>query len=163
MNARITTPATLVAALGCGLIAGVFFAFSTFVLPALAKLPAAQGTAAMQSINVVVLNKAFLGVFMGTMLLSLALAVISPFDWSSPAAKFRIAGAVFYVIGSFGVTMAFNVPLNDALAAIVPDTGEGPITWARYVHDWSIWNHVRGGASLLGSASFILSLFWRSA
>jgi len=42
---------TLVSALGCGLIAGVFFAFSAFVMKALARLPPAQGIAAMQSIN----------------------------------------------------------------------------------------------------------------
>ena len=43
---------TLFAALGCGLIAGVFFAFSTFVMKALARLPSGEGMAAMQSINV---------------------------------------------------------------------------------------------------------------
>ena len=43
--------ATLATTLGCGLNAGVFFAFSTFVMPALKRLPAAQGIAAMQSIN----------------------------------------------------------------------------------------------------------------
>jgi len=57
---------TLGAALGSGLIAGVFFAFSTFVMPALARLAPAQGVAAMQAINVAVLNRWFLGVFVGT-------------------------------------------------------------------------------------------------
>ena len=33
--------ATLATALGCGLVAGVFFAFSTFVMPALKRLPPA--------------------------------------------------------------------------------------------------------------------------
>lgn len=42
---------TLIAALGCGLVAGVFFAFSSFVMPALKRLPPAQGISAMQSIN----------------------------------------------------------------------------------------------------------------
>jgi uncharacterized membrane protein len=57
-----------VAALGCGLIAGVFFAFSSFVMRALARLPASGGIAAMQSINVAVLNPVFLGTFAGTAL-----------------------------------------------------------------------------------------------
>ena len=60
---------SLASALGAGLIAGVFFAFSSFVMPALAKLPAVQGVAAMQSINLVVLNRSFLGVFVGTAVL----------------------------------------------------------------------------------------------
>jgi uncharacterized membrane protein len=42
---------TLVAALGCGLMAGLFFAFSVSVMKALARLPSAEGIAAMQSIN----------------------------------------------------------------------------------------------------------------
>jgi len=40
---------TLFVALGCGLIAGVFFAFSAFVMKALARLSSAEGIAAMQS------------------------------------------------------------------------------------------------------------------
>jgi len=55
-----------VSALGCGLIAGVFFAFSTFVMKALAGLPTAQGIAAMQSVNVAVLNGWFFSAFFGT-------------------------------------------------------------------------------------------------
>ncbi|WP_010496926.1 hypothetical protein [Paenibacillus elgii] len=50
---------TYASALGSGLIAGLFFAFSTFVMSALARLPAEQGIAAMQSINVTVLNPLF--------------------------------------------------------------------------------------------------------
>ena len=63
----------IVALLGSALIGGIFFAFSNFIMKALAKLPAAEGIAAMQSINVVVLNKWFLGVFTGTALVSLLL------------------------------------------------------------------------------------------
>jgi uncharacterized membrane protein len=59
-------PLTLVAALGCGLIAGVFFAFSTFVMSALARLQPAQGIAAFQAINITVYNPWFMGTFLGT-------------------------------------------------------------------------------------------------
>jgi uncharacterized membrane protein len=57
---------TLVAALGCGLMAGLFFAFSVSVMKALARLPSAEGIAAMQSINVAIINPVFLAVFFGT-------------------------------------------------------------------------------------------------
>jgi uncharacterized membrane protein len=50
-----TAIAVMIALLGAAMIAGVFFAFSSFVMPALARLPAAGGISAMQSINVVVL------------------------------------------------------------------------------------------------------------
>ena len=51
---------TLLAILGCGMIAGVFFAFSAFVMKALARLPAEQGIAAMQAINVAAVTFAFM-------------------------------------------------------------------------------------------------------
>ncbi|MGD9741821.1 MAG: hypothetical protein AB7V53_04220, partial [Dongiaceae bacterium] len=53
---------TFLSALGAGLIAGLFFAFSSFVMAALARLPADQGVAAMQSINTAVLNPVFFAV-----------------------------------------------------------------------------------------------------
>ena len=57
---------TLVTLLGCGTIAGVFFAFSTFVMKALGRLPPEEGIAAMQSINVFAINSWFLVAFLGT-------------------------------------------------------------------------------------------------
>lgn len=54
-----TTIAIVAALLGAALIGGVFFAFSSFIMKALARLPSAEGVAAMQSINAVVLNRSF--------------------------------------------------------------------------------------------------------
>src|SRR5688500_9730511 len=54
------------AALGSGVIGGVFYAFSTFVMRALRRRPAGEAVAAMQAINVAVINPLFLGVFLGT-------------------------------------------------------------------------------------------------
>ena len=53
---------TFVTTLGCGLIAGLFFAFSVAVMQALARLPVAWGIAAMQSINSAILNPLFLDI-----------------------------------------------------------------------------------------------------
>ena len=79
----------LVSALGCGLIGGVFFAFSSFVMGALARLPPAQGIAAMQSINIVVINPVFLLAFMGTAVGCGALAVLSLLAWTTPGGRLR--------------------------------------------------------------------------
>jgi uncharacterized membrane protein len=62
----LTFTITLVAALACGLMAGLFFAFSVAVMKALARLPSAEGIGAMQSINVAIINPLFLAVFFGT-------------------------------------------------------------------------------------------------
>lgn len=75
---------TLFAALGCGLMAGLFFAFSTAVMEALARLPAAAGIAAMQSINVAILNPLFLATFLGTGAVCFVLMVVSLLSWRAP-------------------------------------------------------------------------------
>jgi uncharacterized membrane protein len=153
----IVTILTFAAALGTGLIAGTFFAFSVFVMGALGKLPAAHGIAAMQSINVVVINPVFLGVFMGTAALSLVLGIAAVLG-AAPAPGYLIAGALLYFAGCFLVTMLFNVPRNNALAAIAPDSPEGEVVWRRYLSEWTMWNTVRTIASLAATGFFILAL-----
>lgn len=81
MTDKILIVMEFIAALGAGLIAGVFFAFSAFVLKALSRLPVSAGIAAMQSINVVVLNPLFLGVFIGTAVLCAAMMVAALTRW----------------------------------------------------------------------------------
>ncbi|MGH8621875.1 MAG: hypothetical protein ACRET3_07030, partial [Burkholderiales bacterium] len=77
--------------IGAGTVGGVFFAFSTFVMKALAQLPASQGVAAMQRVNVVVLNPLFLGVFMGSALLSLGGIVVSVLQWGASGSSVLLA------------------------------------------------------------------------
>ncbi|WP_044988308.1 DUF1772 domain-containing protein [Sorangium cellulosum] len=149
---------TLASTLGCGLIAGVFFAFSSFVMPALARLPPAEGMAAMQSINVVVLNRSFLGVFVGTAGACLILAVVSMLRWSEAGSALRIAGGALYVVGTFLVTMVRNVPLNDALERVSPEAAAAAETWARYVPAWTTWNTARALAALASAALLTLAL-----
>jgi uncharacterized membrane protein len=150
---------TVIAATGCGLIGGCFFAFSTFVMKALKKLPAAEGVAAMQSINVVVINPWFLVPFLGTGLLCLLLAAASFFTWRTPGAAFLAAGAVLYVAGTLLVTMTLNVPLNDALAQLTPTSPGAPERWASYCSAWTLWNHIRTLAAL--AAAVLLMLAFR--
>lgn len=153
-----TLALTLAAALGSGLIAGVFFAFSAFVMKALGRLPAGQGIAAMQSVNVVVLNPWFLGVFLGTALLSLLALASAWMQWGSPRAAWLAAAGVMYLAGCLGVTMACNVPRNEALARITPGSRDAEALWTGYLRTWTAWNHVRTLASLGAAAAFGLAL-----
>lgn len=149
---------TLGATLASGLIAGVFFAFSSFVMRALAKLPPPQGIAAMQSINVVVLNRSFLGLFVGAAGASAILIVASIVNGLDAASALRIAGGALYVLGTFWVTLARNVPLNRALSALSPEAADAAETWSRYVREWTMWNTVRTLAALAAAALFTLAL-----
>ncbi|NIM39629.1 MAG: DUF1772 domain-containing protein [Hydrogenophaga sp.] len=143
---------------GSGLMAGVFFAFSTFVMKALAQLPAAQGVAAMQRINVVVLNPMFLGCFMGTAVLGLLAIGLAVFDWRGVASAWMVAAGLLYVLGCFGVTMAFNVPRNERLARLDADAPEATGYWPRYVREWTFWNHVRTLAPTLAVVCAAMAL-----
>jgi uncharacterized membrane protein len=149
---------TLVAALGCGLIAGVFFAFSTFVMKALASLPPAQGIAAMQSINVAVINPWFLGAFLGTAMLCAALGIASLLSWHRPGAGYLLVGSALYLFGTVLVTRAFNVPQNAALAIADPTSANAAHLWSEYVVSWTTWNHVRAVAAFAAGASLFFAL-----
>ena len=144
-------------AIGCGLMAGTYFAFSTFVMASLARLGPAAGIAAMNAINVEIAKSLFVPLFLFTTLTSAALAVMAIFRWRQPGAAVMLAGGVLYVLGMFVVTMVFNVPLNDALAAN-PSSTEATSLWARYPDTWIVWNHVRTAASTGSFVMFVLAL-----
>lgn len=154
---RLLFALTFLAVLGCGLIAGVFFAFSAFVMAALARLPPAHGVAAMQSINIVVINPAFLGVFLGTSVVCATLAITVLVAWRDGAFAL-LAGSALYLVGTLGVTMACNVPLNNRLAAVAPADAEAAGTWSHYCNVWTLWNHVRTAAAVAAVACFLLAL-----
>jgi uncharacterized membrane protein len=145
-------------AIGCGLIAGLYFAFSTFVMTALGRIDQAAGISAMNAINTTIVQSLFLPLFLATTLASLLLAVLSFFRWGELGAFVIIAGGLLYVVGMFVVTMVFNVPLNNALAAVDPASSEAGSLWARYLSDWTWWNHVRTISSTLACAAFIAAI-----
>jgi uncharacterized membrane protein len=154
----MVTVLTVLAALGSGLIAGAFFVFSVAVMRALERVPG--GIASMQSINIVIINPMFLGVFMGTGVLCVAMAIMSVARWQQPEAAWLLTGALLYLIGSIGVTMFFNVPMNNALVAADPSSAEGQKIWTNYLSNWTFWNHVRAIAALLSSASFLAAIIY---
>ena len=153
----------LFAVLGCGLIAGVFFAFSSFIMSALARLEPPQGIAAMQAINITVINPWFMGAFMGTAIVCLFLTFSSllkwhQLKWHQPGSPFLLVGSLLYLVATFGVTILFNVPLNDALASVDPGSSEGARLWASYLKDWTMWNHVRTVGAIAAAAAFTLAI-----
>ncbi len=149
---------TFLAALGSGLIAGLFGTFSNFAMKALGSLAPEKGMAAMQAINAAILNPGFFVVFFGTALASLVLALLAVVQWGSPGAIWLLVGGMLYFVGGIVVTMIFNVPMNDALAAANPATPEGAALWRDYLTRWTAWNHVRSVATLAATACFIYGL-----
>ena len=149
---------TFVAALGCGVVAGVFFAFSAFVMGGLARLAARQGIAAMQAINVAAITPAFMAALFGTALACGALVVSSFLVWGEPFAGYLLAGGALYLLGTIGPTGVYHVPRNEALAEIEPSSTGAEDHWSRYLRGWTAWNHLRFAAALGASATLIIAL-----
>lgn len=149
-------PLAVATAIGAGLNGGIFFAFSTFVMSALRRLPAPQGIAAMQEINITAVTAGFMSLFFGTAALSIAMIVASLAEWSSPATTLALVGAAVYLVGVIGTTITFNVPRNNALATVDVCDDDAPALWRRYYTSWTAGNHVRT-VSCLAAATLLIA------
>jgi uncharacterized membrane protein len=145
-----------IAAVGSGVVGGIFYGFSSFVMKALGRIAPEQGIAAMNSINIVVINPSFMLVFMGTALACLLLAAGSTAWWDEPSGKLVLIAALLYLIGSFGLTMVLHQPMNLKLAGLQP--AQAAAYWPQYVQTWTLWNHVRTAAPLLSAMFFVAAL-----
>jgi uncharacterized membrane protein len=149
---------TVVGLLGSALVAGIFYAFSSFVMPALERMPAAGGMAAMQSINITAVRPAFMSVLFGTALVCVALVVSSVRGWGESYAVPVLVGSVLYLLGAIVLTMTFHVPLNDALAALDPGAPSSAAAWTDYLSRWGAGNQARWLLPLAASGCFTAAL-----
>lgn len=155
-----TTLAVLVAAaiLGSGLMAGVFFAFSIFVMAGLARLPSAQGLAAFQSINRTASHPLLMAALFGTALACVVLVVWMVSNRSEPGFGWVLAGSASYVLGGLAVTIVRNVPMNLAVERLSADDPAAAARWTSYAARWTRWNHVRTLAALGAAALLTVAL-----
>lgn len=152
-------PLTVCAAIGAGLIGGLLFAFSNFVMKALSQQTPENGVRTMQAINVYILNPLFILIFIGTALASAVLVVTAFTRLPSPDARLLLAGAVLYLVGVLGITLVFNVPLNNKLESLEPSGAAAAQFWrSSYLTGWIWWNHLRTVAALLAAALLTLAV-----
>jgi len=135
---------------GAGIVTGLLFAFSNFIMRALADLPLDKGMFVMQRINEKIINPVFLVLFLGTPVLCSVIAVSSGQNINEPGSLFLLVGALAYIIGPFGITVLFNVPLNNLLART--DVSDADEFWPMYQRRWQWWNHLR---TYIGVASVV--------
>lgn len=149
------------ATLAYALVAGVFLAFSDFIMRSLSITGGSGGIEAMQAINREVFRWVFMTLFLGMAAGSVAIAVYSWFGVDGPARAIIIAAALVYLVGCFGVTVFFNVPMNEALAGMNSPSAVTQEYWLEtYVPRWTFWNSVRTGASALSAALLLTGLMW---
>ncbi|MFK8021123.1 MAG: DUF1772 domain-containing protein [Pseudomonadales bacterium] len=146
-----------IAAVGAGLMAGIYFVFSTFVMHALQELPQIDAAKVMNAINRVIQRSLFMPLFFGTTVLYAWLLYVASQDYGSAGNLVLIMSAFSYVIGMFLITLVFNVPLNNKLARAEASEDQLCETWQAYTVVWIRWNHVRTLCSLLCAS---LSVFY---
>ena len=148
---------TLTSAIGAGVVGGVFFAFSTFVMQGLRRLPDAEGLAAMQAVNKAAPTPLFMTVLLGTALLCLGLGASSLTQLDEPSAWYQLAGSAMY-LAAILLTVLYHVPRNDALARVAPGSAGAAEAWRAYARSWTTMNHLRTITSLGAAAAFVLAL-----
>ena len=120
MSSTFLTVLLWAAAVGSGLMAGVYFAFSAFIMKAFSNIETTQSIAAMNSINEVILRSWFMPVFFGSSIVSLSLSVVAIVSWGESGTVLVLLTGMIYFIGMFICTVVFNVPLNNSLAILNP-------------------------------------------
>ena len=143
------------AAVGSGLAGGVFFAFSTFVMSGIRRLPASQGVTTMQAINERATTPAFMTLLFGTAALALGLGVDAVANRDEDTWGWVAAGSVAY-LSAIILTAAFHVPRNDALAALDPASADAAAPWADYLREWVAGNHLRTATCTIAAVAFVL-------
>lgn len=126
-----------------GLMAGIYFAFSVFIMKSLAELPSLQAAQTMNKINDVIINTLFLPIFFGSTLWYAGLITWSFINWQNGQSIWVVVAAVIYIGGMFSVTAFGNVPLNNQLKALEGEDSALVLFWAEYLHRWTRLNHLR--------------------
>lgn len=148
----------LACAVWVGVMAGFFFAFSFVVIPGLGAMEPLAALAAMQAINLAVRNAVFAIGFFGALILCIGVALHALLRRDPPACWLALSAAFIYLVGAFGVTSLFNVPLNGEIAPLDPARPENARAMVSYISEWTLWNHIRTLASLAAFVLLLLSL-----
>lgn len=154
---RSLAAVTIVALVGSGVVAGIFFAFSSFVMQALDRLPPDESIRAMQSINVVAVTPPFMTALFGTALVCAGLAVAALLRLDEPGAVHHLVAGPTYLI-TIVLTGVYHVPRNDALAAVDPTAADASAHWSRYFTEWTVANHVRAISPIVAAVLYALAL-----
>ena len=149
ISSFIVNTLLLTAAIGSGLIAGVYLAFSGFIMQAFGRIDAAHAIAAMNSINETILRSLFMPLFFGSSIISVFLIVVAFVQWREAGTELTLMAGAVYFFGMFVCTVLFNVPLNNSLAKLDKNSDNAHRVWSRYLKTWTNWNHLRTVSSLV--------------
>ena len=98
-----------------GLMAGIFFTWSNAVKPGIGKLSDLEYLRSFQSMNRVILNNTFKIIFSGAIITTALLPIFSFNLYPNNIFWIFISTFIIYWVGTFGVTIFGNIPLNELL------------------------------------------------
>jgi uncharacterized membrane protein len=158
----VLQPVRLLATVAVGLAAGFFYAYTVSVTRGLAIVDDRTYVETMQAINSTVRNLPFALSFFGSVVLlvvAVSVGLSRPGRRWSPPTLLTLAALLLYGLGTFVVTFAFSVPLNDELATYT-DLASSDLDAARanYEDEWNRWNLVRTLTATAALASLALAL-----
>ena len=151
----LTRALVLTTAFCSAVTGGSLFAFSTFVMPALDRLPVGQALPAMQAINVAAPRGLFIVPLLGSAVGSAAVGVLALVRAQPPGRGWLLLGAAAGV-AAFAVTAAYHVPRNDALALVQAASPEARARWTAYAVGWTRWNHLRTVLALASAVALLV-------
>jgi uncharacterized membrane protein len=149
---------TAATAIGSAVVGGALYAFSSFVMPGLGRSGSRSAIAAMQGINESAPRPPFMASFVGTAALSVACVVAGVVRLEEDGAPLQVAGGVLYLVGVIGLTGAYHIPRNDALAAADHSAEDADAVWRRYDGEWTRMNHVRSAAGMLAAVLLLIAV-----
>lgn len=137
-------------------VAGVFLTFSDFVMRSLDRAATPAGVEVMQVINREVFRTVFMVLLLGMSALSPILFWLAYEGDMGPASYLIMSGAAVYFIGTFAVTIVFNVPMNVQLELLDHTSAEAASYWSgTYFPDWTFWNYVRALAAAVSACCYL--------
>ncbi len=154
----LTTIMTIFVVVMSGTLAGIYFIFSNTIMKALADMEPAVGITVMQKINKIIINPGFMLLFMGAPVLSVYLVYAGWFKEVGDASLLLIIGGILIIVGNFILTATGNVPLNNELDAVDPNSENGKRVWKKYLSRWVLLNTIRSYATAFAAGVLIVAV-----
>ncbi|GGB27705.1 hypothetical protein GCM10011492_17390 [Flexivirga endophytica] len=148
MTSRFTVVAGILGAVTSAATAGVYVDFSARIMPSYGRMANATGIAKMQSINRSIENGPFMLAFCGAGLAGGYFVFRALRGERALSDVLLGAGGAAYLAGLL-LTMVYNVPLNNRLAAVDPHAASSVGLWRDYLQHWTAANTVRAGLSVV--------------
>lgn len=156
MSQRLLDAATTTGAVGAGVVGGVLFGFSSFVMSALDRLPGDRAIEAMQSINRHATSPGFMTAMFGTAAVTTAVGLDSVRRLDDSDARLLTIGAASY-LASLLITITYHVPRNGRLARHITPLADSSRIWNTFSAGWTAANHVRTAFAVAAAVLFIVA------